>query len=191
MGRKTEGSAWQGVDINGSLSAEQQKAYNNGIFDLIGFELDIYINEPSLIDEALVRFQEVLMLYPEDYDVHVAYANLLENVDLLLAIDAYETAISIDESRELAYFNLGAVYNNLGSEIYLKGLNVDNDAKADSLYNETDMYFRNAYRYMEAAHRLNPYSLETIIALIQLASTLGLDEQAEMYKQKAEELRGL
>ncbi len=174
----------------GTLTKDQQQEYNNGMIDLIGFELDIYLNDPALQDDAVVRFQEVLVLYPEDYNMHIAYANLLEDIDLLLAIDAYETAISIDESRELAFFNLGAVYNNLGSEYYLQGLNHDDDAVADSLYDEANHSFRSAYTYMEEAYRLNPNSLETIRALIQLSGSLGLDEQVEFYKQKEVELRG-
>ena len=176
--------------MNSTLTAQQMVAYNNGILDLIGFELDIYINDPELKDEAVIRFQEVLTIYPEDYDIHVAYANLLEDIDPMLAIDAYETAISIDDGQELAYFNLGAVYNNIGSEVYLQGLNHDDDAVADSLYNESNVYFRSAYLYMEEAYRLNPYSLQTIRALIQLANSLGLDEKVEFYKQKEIELRG-
>jgi tetratricopeptide (TPR) repeat protein len=175
---------------NGTLTPGQQEAYSNGLLDLIGFELDIYLNDPGLKDEAIIRFQEVLTIYPEDYDIHVAYANLLEDVDALLAIDAYETAISIDDGQELAYFNLAAVYNNIGSEVYLQGLNHNDDLVADSLYNEANVYFRSAYTYMEEAHRLNPYSLSTIRALIQLANSLGLDEQVEFYKKKETEIRG-
>jgi len=177
-------------NANGTLNPDQRNAYNNGLIDLIGFELDIYLNDPALKDDAIVRFQEVLVMYPEDYDMHVAYANLLEDIDLLLAIDAYETAISIDDSKELAYFNLGAVYNNLASEYYLKGLNHDDDVIADSLYNEANRSFRSAYTYMEEAYALNPYSIQTIRALIQLAGSLGLDEKVEFYKQKEMELRG-
>ena len=172
------------------ITAGQKQEYENGLMDLIGFELDIYLNDQSLRDDALVRFQEVMLMYPEDYEIHVAFANLLENVDLLLAIDAYETAISLDESKELAYFNLGAVYNNLASECYLQGLNHDDNAVADSLYNEANRNFRSAYTYMEEAYQLNPYALTTIQALIQLAGSLGLDEQLEYYKKKELELRG-
>ena len=172
------------------LTPVLQTAYENGMMDLIGFELDIYLNNPDLTDEAIIRFQEVLVLYPEDYDIHVSYANLLEEVDPLLSIDAYETAISIDESRELAWFNLGAMYNNIGSEQYLAGLNNDNDMIADSLYNEANKSFRSSYTYMEEAYRLNPKSISTIRALVQLANSLGLDEQADFYKQKEAELRG-
>lgn len=174
----------------GTMSAEFKPAYSKGMIDLIGFELDIYLNDPSIRDEAIIRFQEVLVLYPEDYDIHVAYANLLEDIDLLLSIDAYETAISIDDSKELAYFNLGAVYNNLGAEYYLKGLNHDDDLAADSLYNEANRCFRSAYTYMEQAYHLNPHAIPTIRALVQLANSLGLDEKAGYYKKKELELRG-
>jgi tetratricopeptide (TPR) repeat protein len=129
-------------------------------------------------------------LYPEDYDIHVSYGNLLEKVDLNLAIDAYETAISIDQDRPLAYFNLGALYNNLGKDAYLAGLNEDVDQLADSLYAEATVYFRKAYVNMESAYELNPKFLPTIRALVQLANTLGLEEQSEYYKRKELEMRG-
>jgi hypothetical protein len=173
-----------------NLTPESRKAYENGLTDLIGFELDIYLADKSLEEEALIRFQEIMMKYPEDYDIHIAYANLLEDVDYNLAIDAYETAISIDDTKELAYFNLGAVYNNLGSELYLAGLNIDDDAAADSLYNESNTCFRQAFINMESAYNLNPQLLQTIRSLVQLATSLGLDEKAEFYKQKEAELRG-
>ena len=178
------------LNSTGALSPEEKRVYDAGMADLVNFELDIYANDPSLSDEAIIRFQEVLQMYPEDYDKHVAYANMLEDVDLNLAIDAYETAISIDDSQELAYFNLGAIYNNLGSEFYLQGLNHDVDAIADSLFNESNKYFRKAYTYMEQAYYLNPKLIQTIRALVQLANSLGLEEKAAFYKQKEIELRG-
>jgi len=177
-------------NINATLSTQQKQDFDNGMMDLIGFELDIYLNDPSLREDALVRFQEVLIIYPEDYNIQIAYASVLEDVDAMLAIDAYQTAISIDDSKELAYFNIGAVYNNLGSEVYLRGLNQDDDLIADSLYNEANTYFRNAYTYMEDAYERNPYGLQTIRALIQLANSLGLDEKVSFYKQKEVEVRG-
>lgn len=172
------------------ISQEQQNDYENGMKDLTGFELDIYLNDKSLSQKAIIRFQEVLMIYPEDYDVHISYANLMEDIDPLLAIDAYETAISIDDSRELAWYNLGAMYNNIGSELYLKGLNHDDDALADSLYNEANNSFRKAYLNMEEAYKINPKSIQTIRALVQLANSLGLDEKADFYREKEMELRG-
>jgi len=173
------------VDLN---SHSGQQAYENGMKDLTGFELDIYLSDKSLLDEAISRFQEVIIQYPDDYDIHLAFATLLEQVDPLLAIDAYETAISLDESRELAFFNIAALYNNLGSEYYKKGLAVNDLPAADSLFSEADQCFRKAYIYMEEAFRLNPGSIETIRALIQLATTLGLEEKAEYYSGKEEEM---
>ena len=178
------------LNNTGALTTEVKKVYDTGMADLVNFELDIYANNPSLSDEAIIRFQEVLQMYPEDYNKYVAYANMLEEVDLNLAIDAYETAISIDDAQELAYFNLGAIYNNLGSEFYLQGLNHDMDAIADSLFNESNKYFRMAYTYMEQAYYLNPELIQTIRALVQLANSLGLEEKAAFYKEKEIELRG-
>jgi hypothetical protein len=174
----------------GLLTPELRKAHDNGILDLIGFELDIYLHDTTLIDDAIIRFQEILVLYPDDYDIHVSYANLIEDIDANLAIDAYETAISIDETRELAYYNLGALYNNLGSEYYLQGLNTDTDVIADSLYAESNVCFRNAYTNMEEAYNINPKFLPSIRALVQLSTNLGLDNKANFYKQKEMELRG-
>ncbi len=165
-----------------------KQSFENGMKDLTGFELDIYLNDPSLRDIAIGRFREVIVAYPGDYDIHLAYATLLEKEDPLLAIDAYETAISLDESRDLAFFNIAALYNNLGSDYYGEGLAAGEQAAADSLFHEADQCFRKAYIYMEEAHRLNPGALETIRALIQLATTLGLDEKAEYYIRKEEEI---
>jgi hypothetical protein len=176
-------------NASGRLSPEKKNEYDKGMMDLIRFELDIYRGDSLPEEEAMVRFQEVMMKYPENYDIHIAYAGFLEDIDPLLAIDAYETAISIDESNFIAYYNMGAMYNNLGSEQYLKGLNIDDDAEADSLYNEANHNFRNAYRYLEASYKLNPYDLTTVEALIQLSNVLGLKEQEEIFKEKAEELR--
>lgn len=174
----------------GLMTAEERRSYDSGMMDLIGFELDIYLNDTTLRNDALVRFREVMNIYPEDYDIHISYANMLEDVDIRLAIDAYETAISIDDSRELGYFNLGALYNNIGSGLYLRGLNENNALKADSLYNEANNNFRAAYLNMEAAYQRNPRFLPAIRALVQLASSLGLDEKADFYKRKEMELRG-
>lgn len=189
-GQNLLNAEYRRLSTAGAVNPEQLRSYEKGLRDLTRFELDLYLDEDPPSEEAFIRFKEVLLLYPEDYDIHIAYANLLEKTDPRSAINAYHTAISIDEGREIAYFNLGALYNNLGSEHYLAGLNENDEQIADSLYNMANKDFREAYRYMEAAHRLNPYSLETIRALVQLATSLGLDEQAEIYKGKELEMRG-
>jgi tetratricopeptide (TPR) repeat protein len=178
------------MKMKGGIDSKAQQEFDKGLYDIVSFEMDIYLNAPELRQQALVRMPELLSIYPVDYALHLAYASMLEEVDPLMAIEAYKTAINIDDSQELAYFNLGAVYNNLGSEYYIDGLNHDNDHAADSLYNEANRCFRSAYKYMEEAHRLNPDNLETIRALKQLAGTLGLEEQAEEYKQKEIRIRG-
>ncbi len=167
-----------------------RRDYQNGLLDLVGFELDLYLSDSLPSDEALVRFQEILLIYPEDYDIHIAYAGMLEKVDMNLAIDAYETAISIDESRELAYYNLGAIYNNLGSDEYRMALETEDDEQAEQYFERANDNFRRAYLRMEEAFQRNPQNINTIRALVQIANTLGLEDKASFYRQKENELRG-
>jgi tetratricopeptide (TPR) repeat protein len=181
---------YERVEAMGGLTNLAASEYQNGLDDLISFELDIYLSEPSLIDEAILRFREVITVYPNDYDILIAYGNLLEKTDMQQAIEVYETAASMDGSRDLGFFNLGAAHNNLAADLYEQALARENDDAAERLYDEANRHFVRAYTNMEKAYRLNPDHPETIRALVQIAITLGLEEEAAFYKKKETELGG-
>ncbi len=181
---------YERVEAIGGLTDQAASEYQNGLDDLISFELDIYLSEPSLIDEAILRFREAIALYPADYDILIAYGNLLENIDMKQAIETYEAATAMDGSKDLGFFNLGAAHNNMAANLYEQALTLEDDDNAGRLYGEANRHFIKAFTSMEQAYRLNPGQPATISALVQIATTLGLEEEAAFYSKKLAALSG-
>lgn len=158
--------------------------------DLKAFELDIYLNSPDKLQEALAKFENGIKENPNDYTVHVAYASMLEKVDRDKAIEIYKKAIAIDAGREIAHFNLGALYNNIAKEWYDKAMAETDYEKADSLQKIGDQAFADGYPHFQNALKANPKSLSTVKALKQIALRLEKMDDFEEYKKIEKELTG-
>lgn len=165
-----------------------KNTYDNAKKDLSSFELDIYLNVPKKLNEALQKFESAIKAEPNNYIIHVAYASLLEKTNVEKAIEVYEKAAKIKPSETTAWFNLGALYNNIAAE-YSKQANETSDySKAAELQKKVILNFEKAYPNFQKVHELDPNDISTINALLQIAVTTEKMEDYTLYKEKKKAL---
>ena len=156
--------------------------------DFEHLELDLYLQQPAQVERAILKFEEVLKRSPEDYTLTAAYASLLEDLDTKKAIQLYERAIDIDNSKELANFNLGSIYVNMAVE---EGKIAATTEEADEAMRSQDAIeglLNKARPYFERCLEINPVSMEVVKTLKQISIQLGNDEDYQLYNQMEDEL---
>ena len=161
-------------------------AHGDARADLSSFELDILLNSPERRMEALKKFELATDQEPTNYIKHVAFAQLLEKVDLDKATTIYKRAITIDPSQHIAHFNLGALYVNQGVEWYKKANEATDLTLTAAHQSEGDDKFRLAKPHLEKAQEISPCDQTTLGALMQITLNLGLDVDYAKYKSLRE-----
>ncbi len=151
--------------------------------DLENLRLDLLMDNPEKLDEALQLFERELAQNPYDYDKLCAYATLLErNQDTLKAKKVLQSAIAVDSSRYLAWYNLGALTYSQGYQ-YIKKKGDENDqASADQQYQKGIVFIRASLPYFEKAFAINPHDHEILDAILQICNIIGDEEKYERYK---------
>lgn len=195
LGKQKLESEWARVEgMKAKLSEEQMtnytKQYDDAKADLSSFELDILINAPDKYQEALNKFEKAISATPDDYIVHVAYASLLEKKDLDKAVEMYEKAIAIDANKQIAHFNLGAIYVNRAAELAKKANETNDNDEYEKFFNEMKDNFKLAMPHMEKAHELEPNDSNVLNALMTITLNLEMTEDYDAYKAKKDALGG-
>ncbi len=172
--------------------AKQEKLYNEGMEDLGKFELDLLLNAPEKLQQAIDKFKDAIVKEPKNYVLHVAYAQLLEKVKKSDdAAVVYEKATVIDPSKQMAWFNLGAMYVNKAVELYTAANKISDDpAKAKALQSEGDVLFKKALPYLQKANEIDKCDGDTLRALLQLTINLQLTDEYKKYKDMEKQCKG-
>jgi len=107
------------------------------------------------------------------------------------AIHAYQKAIELKPNYFDAIYNLGALYFNLGVEVYQYASSLPYDAqdeyeKAKAKYLD---YWQKALPYFEKALELNPKETSLIDVLYKLYNYLQMPEKAKKMKELKESLK--
>ena len=178
------------ADYTPEQLSKLDEQYNGVVQDLNSFKLDIYLNSPDKLQEALKEFEDAIQKDPTNYVKHVAYANMLEKVDQDKAITMYKKAIELDNTKEIAPFNLGALYNNIAKEWYDKANEEEDYKKSEELTKKGNEAFKQALPYFEMAHKINPQSVPTVRALKQISVQLNDMDAFAKYKALEKELTG-
>ncbi|MCB9230269.1 MAG: hypothetical protein H6581_01280 [Bacteroidia bacterium] len=195
QGQKALDGEWKKVkekkaDYSAEDYAKAEEQYNNGSKDIQSFELDIYLVSPDKLQEALAKFEKAAKEEPDNYVIHVAYASLLEKIDPAKAVEFYKKAIAIKPEEEHAYFNLGALYNNMAKEKFDQA-NAEKDyEKAAVFQKEGDEVFKLALPNFEKCYQLNPKNLTVIRALKQITIRLEMMDDYNKYKEAEAKLTG-
>lgn len=187
IGKKLVEQEWGRLQSNSSNYTEEQIAalnsqYTTTIDDLSRFELDILLNSPENLDKAITKFEKAIQETPNDYMMHVAYAQLLEKVDRERAVTVYQKATEIDPNNYMAYFNLGVLYNNIATEYYAQANELTDYESAKPLEQKAREYLAKAYPNFQKANIIEPTDAMTVRALMQIAMNLEKMEDYTRYK---------
>jgi len=151
-------------------------------------ELNLYLQNPSLHDEALKQFRSEIEKNPNNETYLLIYAQLLEKNNPDSAAVYYQRVLSLNPDNVNANYNLGAYYVNQAAEIAQKYNEAKDEAKQKLLYAQMQDKFRQALPYLEKAHQALPEDLALLQSLIQVTTYLNLDDKAKEYLRKKEAL---
>lgn len=160
--------------------------YNQAKEYLTKFELDLLLNSPEKLDQALGKFETAIAKEPNNYILHVAYAQLLEKVDLDKAEKIYLKATEVDPKKQIAWFNLGALYVNKGVAKYKEANGIADDfEKAKALQVEGDDYYKKAFPFLKNSLEIEKCDKESLSAILNICINLSTsdDSMAAEYKK--------
>lgn len=162
-----------------------QKQYTQAKEYLTKFELDLLLNSPDKLEQALGKFDAAIAKEPKNYILHVAYAQLLEKVDEEKAAEIYEKATAIDPKKEIAFFNLGAMFVNQGVALYKQANEISDDYdKAKALQEKGDALYKKAFPYLQKAQEIKPCDPATLQAIMNICINLSSSDESMMTEYK-------
>lgn len=170
--------------------AEKETRYRNAVADLGRFQLELYLKLPEMKGEGLNVFSKAVENEPGNYDLRVAYASLLETVDMEKAVEQYAMAREIEPSRELAWFNTGVVYYNKAREYYQQASSTMQEDKYHLLMEEAEKYFNKSRPFFTKTIELNPSNLSAISAMKNVSLLLDKPDDYEKYNEMEKALKG-
>ena len=130
-------------------------------------ETQLYL-ETGKNDQLIRNLEEAIAADPTNANLYRILGQTYENIgETEKAIDSYEKAIEIQPDFSDAIYNIGAIYVNQASELYLEAndLPFDENEKYTKLHNEADEYLKLALPYLEKSVELNPDDAALISAL--------------------------
>jgi len=151
-------------------------------------ELNLYLQNPSLHEEAIKQFQSEIEKNPNNETFLLIYAQLLEKRSPDSAAAYYQRVLALNPDNVNANYNLGAYYVNQAAEIAQRYNESKSDAQQKELYAQMQEKFRQALPYLEKAHQAIPDDLALLQSLIQVTTYLNLDDKAKEYLRKKEAL---
>lgn len=176
-GRRFLEQEWHKADQQNSI---QNQNHEKAARDLTLLELDILYSKESYQPEALQALASAVKKYPNEYALHCAYANLLENSQPDLAINHYQKAIALDPERKMAYHNLAALFVNQSIDI-LKESKPADLAQREQVANQISL---KAIPYLEKAHQIDPTDKPIIRQLMTIFLRTKQTDKYQFYKNR-------
>jgi hypothetical protein len=168
-----------------SIDAEDIKAlevqFGHAMEALNTFELDIYLNDTNRKQEAIKKLKEAILINPDNYILHITYAQLIADENENEAVSLYEKAISIDSEKEFAHFNLGVIYMNRASEWSAKANEEMDLTKSRKQSEQAKKNLEMAKPFFEKTLKIKPVDLGAVEALIQVCIDLELYDDYKKY----------
>jgi tetratricopeptide (TPR) repeat protein len=146
--------------------------------DLQQLELDIYLHSPEFNSQAIIKFAQAVQEEPENYNLRMSYAKLLEErKDSKAAIEQYQKATEINNSDFIPYYNIGIIQLKQGAKLQQQ-LNEPSEAELQQLKN----FYQEAFEALEKAHQLAPKDLPTLEGLVLVTGRLEMKEAYLKYR---------
>jgi tetratricopeptide (TPR) repeat protein len=151
-------------------------------------ELNLYISRPELMSKAEAKFAEAVQKNPNNIEILVNYAKLVEARDQEKAIELYQKVLEKAPDNLDANYNLGAAYNNLAAKEFEKANAANTDVEGKPFKEKGIEYFKKALPHLEKAHKADPNDYNVIIGLLQASVQLELNDKIKEYSEKKKEL---
>jgi tetratricopeptide (TPR) repeat protein len=178
----------QSNTLDEATYSSMEEKYQTGLTDLNSLRLEIFITFPNRYEEAIKEFESAMNADSGNYELLVAYASLLENTEPNKAIEIYATAISVDRENELAYFNSGVIYYNSAKHYYEQAGITEDSEEYNELMAKASHFFKTAKPYFLRVLEINPKSLESVIALKNIAIVMKDADATKKYTELENQL---
>jgi len=152
------------------------KTYNAGIQKYPNKSGDLYIDlinyylSKKDMSNAFTYVEKALSIDSLNASLWQVYGRALEDKDRDKALTAYKKMISVDSTNFNGYYNVGAVYYNMGVEANDKAnaIPLSDEAGYKAALAVADGYFKQALPYFESAYKLNQVDAELLAGLKQI-----------------------
>lgn len=107
------------------------------------------------------------------------------------AESAYEQCIKLDKSYSNAYYNLGAMYNNMAADIMKEAteLPLDKVEEYNAAKEKSDELLLKALPYLEKSDELNPDDIDTLKTLKQIYASMNNLEELQIINDRIKALQ--
>jgi tetratricopeptide (TPR) repeat protein len=174
LARAADRSRAAGGDVEEVV--QRLREQHSSLYELLFHtQLDLLTRLPGHEDEARQCFARAVEEQPRNYRFLVVYAGLLEAVDPNGAAALYSRAIDVDPQGEEAARRLGLLYVQAASELEGSAARV---------------LLQRARPHLERAFELKPYQVDTLRALLEVATALGDADAVARYRTELETLEG-
>ena len=162
--------------------------------DLMKEEINLLITLEQ-VDEARDKLEQAIEAEPDNPSLHYSLAYLYDETgENEKAVEAYKKAIELNPDYFEANFNLAVYYFNKGVEILKEANNMDLETyqeKGKEIVAKADKFIEKAIPYLEKAHEIQPEDLTVIETLATAYAELNMEEKAEEFNKKIEDLGGI
>ena len=173
-------------------SGELKEAENKyiGVYkDLTDMEIQLLMQSPEKYQQAVSLFENQIRNNPNDPDLYIGYASMLEKTDPDKSLEMYKKALQLDSNNITALFNAGAMLYNKAREYYEQSGQEKNSDKFKILMDEALDDFGRAKPYFEKYIALSPDSSEALEALKSIAMVLDDQSSYTKYKQMLDQIK--
>ncbi len=163
--------------------------------DIMISELNFYLSQNKL-DILVGKLDAAISLDPQNPELYFVLGTThgelikLDSVNAKAhfdkAIQAYNTALSINPERFDVNLNAGALYYNTAIEINkrMNALPLEKEAEYQKLLLERNKLYVDATPYFENAHRIDPKNTDCMLALKEIYVRTEQKEKADKIKQE-------
>lgn len=156
--------------------------------DLEKTQLNILLKNPGKLDQALNEFKAATEKDPKNYQLWMAYAQLMENKSVDKAAEIYLDAIKINPSEFMGHYNLAALYINEGNRMYNMASATHDKNTASQLKQRANIYYTEGYKQLNSCHTIESENKSVLEYLILISKRLDKSDDYKKYTEKLNKL---
>lgn len=167
---------------------------NNGIEalpddeDIKRQELIVYQKHPDMLAEAEKKFDKALETNPDDNNIRLVYASLLERAQKgEKAFKLYSDAYDKDPENLQANYGKAAYFINKAATISSAKADFKTDEEVDKADADIKGLLNQAYPFVLKLHELQPGEAEWLSQLVQITPIIGKNDEMMIYAKKLSE----
>lgn len=164
------------------------KLYPSAKNDLERAKLNILLKNPEKLDQALNEFDSAIQKDPQNYQLWMAYAQLMEEKNVDKAAEIYIKAIKINPTEFMGHYNLAALYINEGNRMYTMANATHDKNTSTQLKKRADIYYEEGYKQLIACNTIQPSDRTVLQHLVTVSQRLDKASDHQKYSQELNKL---